>query len=73
MPNSREHSTRTSATDVRELVSMTIVRTVLTGRLWITEEACNDDVWLEAGQHANLSGDGLAVIESVGASRVEIH
>lgn len=47
--------------------------TVLAGRLWITEEACNDDVWLEAGQHANLSGDGLAVIESVGASRVEIH
>jgi len=46
--------------------------TVLTGRLWITEEACNDDVWLEAGQHANLSGDGLAVIESVGPSCVEI-
>ena len=46
--------------------------TVRAGRLWITEEACNDDVWLEAGQHANLSGDGLAVIESVGASCVEI-
>lgn len=47
--------------------------TVLAGRLWITEEASNDDIWLEAGQHANLSGDGLAVIEAVGASRVEIH
>ena len=46
--------------------------TVLAGRLWITEEACNDDVWLEAGQHANLCGDGLAVIEAVGASCVEI-
>ena len=50
-----------------------IAITVLAGRLWITEEASNDDVWLEAGQHANLSGDGLAVIESVGASCVEIH
>lgn len=47
--------------------------TVVAGRLWITEEACNDDVWLEAGQHANLSGNGLAVIESVGPSCVEIH
>jgi len=60
-----------------EILSLSHARgreiTVLAGRLWITEEASNDDVWLEAGQHANLSGDGLAVIESVGASCVEIH
>ena len=45
---------------------------VQSGVLWITEEARNDDVWLRAGEHAALTGDGLAVLEAVGSTRVRL-
>ena len=46
--------------------------TVLSGRLWITEESSNEDVWLGAGEHASLGRDGLAILEAVGHTQVEI-
>jgi len=45
---------------------------VRSGRLWITEEARNDDIWLKAGESASLAGDGLALIEALDASCVRI-
>ena len=45
---------------------------VQSGVLWITEEARNDDVWLRAGEHASLTGDGLAVLEAIGHVKVRL-
>ncbi len=57
-----------------ELVSLEQPRgvevSVEAGRLWITEEARREDIWLGPGQRACLAGDGLAVIEAMNASRV---
>ncbi len=43
---------------------------VVSGRLWITEEARNDDIWLAAGENVRLSGEGLAVLEAIGPTCV---
>ena len=40
------------------------------GRVWLTEEASNDDVWLEPGAHAKVRGDGLAVVEAFATSEI---
>jgi hypothetical protein len=42
------------------------------GRVWLTEDGDARDVWLTAGQHATLSGRGLAVIEAVRDARVRV-
>jgi ferric-dicitrate binding protein FerR (iron transport regulator) len=42
------------------------------GRVWITEEANDRDMWLDAGQCARLSGRGLALVESVRHARIRI-
>ena len=45
---------------------------VQSGLVWITEEARNDDVWLRAGEQASLTGDGLAVLEAIGTTKVRL-
>jgi len=45
---------------------------VQSGLVWITEEARNDDVWLRAGEQASLTGEGLAVLEAIGMTRVRL-
>jgi hypothetical protein len=45
---------------------------VQSGLLWITEEARNDDVWLRAGEQADLTGRGLAVLEAIGDTQVRL-
>ena len=42
------------------------------GRVWLTEESSERDVWLIAGQCARLSGQGLALIEAVRRARIRI-
>ena len=42
------------------------------GRVWVTEESNNRDVWLIAGQRTRLSGRGLAVLEAVRRARVRV-
>lgn len=42
------------------------------GRVWITEEARGEDVWLGAGQRVRLGGRGLALVEAQHASRVRL-
>ena len=42
---------------------------VQAGCLWITEESRPEDIWLCTGQRTSLGGDGLAVIEAIGASQ----
>ena len=42
------------------------------GHLWITEEAQPDDVWLGPGQRVRLVGDGLAILEAKGETRLRI-
>ena len=42
------------------------------GHLWITEEAQPDDVWLAPGQRVRLVGEGLAVLEAKGETRLRI-
>ena len=42
------------------------------GRVWLTEERSDRDVWLTAGQCARLSGRGLALVEAVRHARVRI-
>jgi len=42
------------------------------GRVWLTEEANERDVWLGAGQRARLSGRGLALVEAVRDARIRI-
>lgn len=41
---------------------------VRSGCLWITEESRPDDIWLRTGERTSLGGDGLAVIEAIGAT-----
>jgi hypothetical protein len=41
---------------------------VQSGCVWITEESRPDDIWLCTGGRTSLGGDGLAVIEAIGAS-----
>ena len=45
---------------------------VQSGVLWITGEARDDDVWLRAGEDAALTGDGLAVLEAFGDTKVRL-
>ena len=45
---------------------------VQSGMLWITEEARNEDVWLRAGEHASLRGEGLALLEAIGHVNVRL-
>jgi ferric-dicitrate binding protein FerR (iron transport regulator) len=42
------------------------------GRVWLTEENAHRDVWLTAGQRAQLTGRGLAVLEAVQRARVRV-
>ena len=42
------------------------------GRVWLTEEASNEDIWLEPGGRARISGDGLALVEAFAASCITI-
>lgn len=42
------------------------------GRVWLTEESNARDVWLTAGQRAQLSGRGLALVEAVRRARIRI-
>jgi len=42
------------------------------GRVWLTEEANDRDMWLNAGQCARLSGRGLALVEAVRHARIRI-
>jgi ferric-dicitrate binding protein FerR (iron transport regulator) len=42
------------------------------GRVWLTEEGNQRDMWLTAGQCARLSGRGLALVESVRHARIRI-
>lgn len=45
---------------------------VRSGCLWITEESRPDDIWLRTGERTSLGGDGLAVIEAIGATQVRL-
>lgn len=45
---------------------------ILRGRVWLTEEGSGGDVFLASGEHARLSGTGLAVIEALGHARIEL-
>ena len=42
------------------------------GRVWLTEESSDRDVWLTAGQSAMLTGRGMAVLEAVHRARVRV-
>lgn len=42
------------------------------GHLWITEEGQPCDVWLAAGQRVTLVGDGVAVLEAKGETRLTL-
>ena len=42
------------------------------GRLWITEDARNEDVWLRPGESTCLRGAGLVLIEAIGSSRMRV-
>ena len=42
------------------------------GRVWLTEESSDRDVWLTAGQRAMLTGRGMAVLEAVHRARVRV-
>ena len=45
---------------------------VESGRLWVTESARGDDVWLEDGQDARFGAEGLTLIEAVRATTLRI-
>ena len=42
------------------------------GRLWVTETACGQDVWLEPGDHARFGAAGLTLVEAVRPTRLRI-
>jgi len=42
------------------------------GRAWITEEAYPGDIWLAPGERAILRGNGVALLEGHGPTRVRI-
>ncbi len=44
--------------------------TVRAGKVWITESGCADDVFLCAGQHHVVAGQGRVVIEPQGRGAV---
>ena len=46
--------------------------TVEAGHVWITEEAQPDDVWLGPGQRVWLVGEGVALLEAKGETRLRI-
>ncbi len=46
--------------------------TVLSGRVWITEEGCVDDAFLGSGEVITLSVKGLAVIEALSPARLQL-
>ena len=45
---------------------------VQSGRLWVTESARDEDVWLEDGQDARFGADGLTLVEAVRATTLRI-
>ena len=42
------------------------------GRLWVTETARGQDVWLEPGQHARFDAEGLTLVEAVRPTTLRI-
>ena len=46
---------------------------VLYGAMWLTEEGVADDAFARAGDEVALRGHGTAVIEAIGAGRVQVH
>ena len=42
------------------------------GRVWLTEEASNEDIWLEPGGRTRISGDGLTLVEAFATSCLTI-
>ena len=45
---------------------------VLYGAMWLTEEGVADDAFARAGDEIALRGRGTAVIEAIGAGRVQV-
>ncbi|MGZ9059923.1 MAG: DUF2917 domain-containing protein [Burkholderiaceae bacterium] len=45
---------------------------VVCGRVWLTEEGSLRDAFLEAGEEVSLDTRGLAVIETLGAARIQL-
>jgi hypothetical protein len=45
---------------------------VLSGGLWLTEEACRDDRFARSGEALKLERRGRAVLEALGRSRVQV-
>jgi hypothetical protein len=43
-----------------------------TGRLWVTEAARGEDVWLEDGQAARFGADGLTLVEAIRPTTLRI-
>ena len=43
-----------------------------TGRLWVTEAARGEDVWLEDGQDARFGAEGLTLVEAVRPTTLRI-
>jgi ferric-dicitrate binding protein FerR (iron transport regulator) len=42
------------------------------GRVWLTEESNERDVWLIAGQRARLTGRGMTILEAVHRARIRV-
>lgn len=45
---------------------------VVCGRVWLTEEGSLRDAFLETGEEVSLDTRGLAVIETLGAARIQL-
>lgn len=45
---------------------------VLHGGVWLTEEGLGRDIFAESGDQVLIEGDGRAVVEGLGATRVEL-
>jgi hypothetical protein len=45
---------------------------VESGRLWVTESARTEDVWLGDGDHARFDSDGLTLVEAVRPTTLRI-
>jgi hypothetical protein len=45
---------------------------VVFGRVWLTEEGCLRDAFLGTGEEVSLDSRGLAVIETLGAARIQL-
>ncbi len=45
---------------------------VLHGGVWLTEEGLGRDIFAESGDEVRIEGEGRAVVEGLGATRVEL-